>query len=310
MSVRKESYTENEDILLCKIYMEISQDPSIGPSQSAQRFWQRVEDGFNQAKERYPTWPERTQRSMQARIQAIEKATKIFHGYIRAAEARNRSGASNADIMNEAMQMLKTDSKYKAGWRFSHVWEMIKNFENFKDCAGSSRQQASRGMQSSDSESQAHTLHGSQTLSSFPMSCDDGEEQILGGSSSSRPIRVKRAKLKKKQSDNSESIIATLEKQNEQYIAGMKQANDNMSMFFKQQKNSHDLKTMKEENKIMAMDLSSIVDHDSRAYFQAERRRILQKRAQQQEQPNDYATGTYPLYFDNIGGSGSGLLDY
>ncbi|KAG6430646.1 hypothetical protein SASPL_108718 [Salvia splendens] len=194
MSVRKESYTENEDILLCKVYMEISQDPSIGTSQSAQRFWQRVEDGFNQAEERDPTWPER-----------------------------------------------------------------------------SSRQQASRGMQSSDSESQAHTLHGSQTLSSFPMSCDDSEEQILGG---------------------------------------MKQANDNMSMFLKQQKNNHDLKTMKEENKIMAMDLSSIVDPDSRAYFQAERRRILQKRAQQLEQPNDYETGTYPSYFDNIGGSGSGLPDY
>ncbi|KAG6413090.1 hypothetical protein SASPL_125790 [Salvia splendens] len=74
--------------------------------------------------------------------------------------------------------------------------------------------------------------------------------------------------------------------------------------------NSHDLKTVKEENKIMAMDLSSIVDPDSRAYFQAERRRILQKRAQQQEQPNDYATRTYPPYFDNIGGSGSGLPDY
>ena len=25
---------------------------------------------------------------------------------------------------------------------------------------------------------------------------------------------------------------------------------------------------------------------------------------------NDYATGTYPSYFDNIGGSGSGLPDY
>ncbi|KAG6399834.1 hypothetical protein SASPL_141319 [Salvia splendens] len=182
MSVRQESYTENEDILLCKVYMEISQDPSIGTSQSAQGFWQHVEDGFNQAEERDLTWPERTQRYMQACIQAIEKATKKFHGCIRAAEARNRSGASNADIMNEAMQMLKTDSKYKSGWKFSHVWEMIKNFEKFKDCAGrSSRQQASRGMQSSDSESQTHTLHGSQTLSSFPMSCDDGEEQNLGG---------------------------------------------------------------------------------------------------------------------------------
>ncbi|KAG6385005.1 hypothetical protein SASPL_153829 [Salvia splendens] len=248
MSVRQESYTENEDILLCKVYMEISQDPSIGTSQSAQRFWQRVEDGFNQDEERDPTWPERTQRSMQARIQAIEKATKKFHGCIRAAEARNRSGASNADLL------------------IIIIWR-------------SSRQQASRGMQSSDLESQAHTMHGSQTLSSFPKSCDDGEEQILGGSSSSRPIGVKRAKLKKKQSDNSESIIATLEKQNELYTAGMKQVNDNMSMFLKQQKNSHDLKTVNEENKIMAMDLSSIVDPDSRAYFQAERRRILQKRA-------------------------------
>ncbi|XP_047979169.1 uncharacterized protein LOC125221082 [Salvia hispanica] len=165
-------------------------------------------------------------------------------------------------------------------------------------------------MQNSDSESQAHTLHGSQTLSSFPMSCDDGEEQILGGSSSSRPIGVKKAKLKKKQSDNSESIIATLEKQNEQYAAGMKQAHENMALFLKQQKNNNDLKTTREENKIMAMDLSSIVDPDSRAYFQAEKRRILQKRAQQQEQLNDYATGTYSSYFNNIGGSGSGLPDY
>ena len=100
MSVRKESYTEDEDILLCKVYMQISQDPSIGTSQSLNRFWQRVEDGFNQAEERAPSWPERTQRSMQARIQAIEKATKKFHGCIRAAEARNRSGASNADIVS------------------------------------------------------------------------------------------------------------------------------------------------------------------------------------------------------------------
>ena len=57
--------------------------------------------------------------------------------------------------MNEVMQMLKTDSKYKSGWKFSHVWDMIKDFEKFKDCAGSSRQQASRGMQNSDSESKS-----------------------------------------------------------------------------------------------------------------------------------------------------------
>ncbi|XP_042028588.1 uncharacterized protein LOC121775566 [Salvia splendens] len=145
-------------------------------------------------------------------------------------------------------------------------------------------------MQYFDSESQAHTSHGSQNLSSFPMSCDDGKEQILGGSSSSRPIGVKKAKVKKKKSDSSESLIVALEKQNERYNAGMKQANDNLGMFFKQQKKNHDLKTTNDENKIMAMGLSSIVDLDSRAYFQAERRWILHFNKKELNKKNNQMT--------------------
>ena len=110
--------------------------------------------------------------------------------------------------MNEAIQLLKKDANYKLGWKFSHVWEMIKNFENFQDYVGTSRQQASRGIQSSNSEGQTHILHCSQTLSSFPMSCDD--EEGKGGSFSSRPIGIKKAKRKKKQSENTTSLIATL----------------------------------------------------------------------------------------------------
>ena len=48
-----------------------------------------------------------------------------------------------------------------------------------------------------------------------------------------------------------------------------------MAKFVENQKVAQELKTMREENKIMAMNLSSIDDPQSRAYFQAERKHIL-----------------------------------
>ncbi|KAG6422067.1 hypothetical protein SASPL_118629 [Salvia splendens] len=76
MSSRKKNYANDEDILLCQIYMRILQDPTIGTYESSNQQWNRVEDAF--IKDKDPTWPQRTQRSMQARIQTIEKATKKF----------------------------------------------------------------------------------------------------------------------------------------------------------------------------------------------------------------------------------------
>ena len=47
MSSRASGYSIPEDVLLCEVYIEISQDPIAGVNQSGDRFWSRVGDKFN-----------------------------------------------------------------------------------------------------------------------------------------------------------------------------------------------------------------------------------------------------------------------
>lgn len=105
MAPRASNYSEDEDILLCRVYMEISQDPVIGAYQSADRFWSRIEGKFNEKK---PVEEHRTKRSLQARIQTIEKAVKRLHGCIRQTENEHQSGASNEDIVSIYSCFFKT----------------------------------------------------------------------------------------------------------------------------------------------------------------------------------------------------------
>ena len=51
MSSRAFSYSVPKDVLLYEIYIEISQDPITGVNQSANQFWSRVGDKFNNKKE-------------------------------------------------------------------------------------------------------------------------------------------------------------------------------------------------------------------------------------------------------------------
>ena len=46
--------------------------------------------------------------------------------------------------MDQAKVLLADDEKFKKGWKFDHVWNIIKNFEKFQDGASSARQ-TSRG---------------------------------------------------------------------------------------------------------------------------------------------------------------------
>ncbi|XP_042063893.1 uncharacterized protein LOC121807693 [Salvia splendens] len=297
MSSRKKNYANDEDILLCQIYMRILQDPTIGTYESSNQQWNRVEDAF--IKDKDPTWPQRTQRSMQARIQTIEKATKKFRECLK--QLKQEIKVELHVTIKEAAQ---DDPNSKLDWKFSHVWEVIKNFEKFQDCAQSSRQPSCE-IKSSDSESQTHNWQALLALSSFNMCFDYDGEQVPGDSSSSKPKRVKKAKLKTKILEDTTSLIMALEKQNELLKDGMENANSQMALFLENQKGSIKLKQMKEENKILSMNLSSINYPQSRAFFQAEKKCILREKAQQEDQPNDDALRTYSFDFNDIGGSGS-----
>ena len=98
-SARSSGYTNEEDLHLCHVYLDISQNPIIGIYQSRDQFWTRVQESYNN------TMPEgvtqaRSKRSLQTRMQTILSATNKLRGCIRQIEYLNPSGASEQDIVS------------------------------------------------------------------------------------------------------------------------------------------------------------------------------------------------------------------
>ena len=101
MSIRSSGYKIDEDKFLCQVYMEISQELIKGVYQSADQFWSCVEEACHNRK--IATWTDRSKRSIQARVQTIEKAARKLHACIRQCEnsrPSRPSSASNEDIVS------------------------------------------------------------------------------------------------------------------------------------------------------------------------------------------------------------------
>ena len=67
MSSRGQSYTTSEDIHLCRVWLDISQNPIIGTNQSKETFWKRVTSEYNKQKPN-ATMQDRTDRSCHCRM--------------------------------------------------------------------------------------------------------------------------------------------------------------------------------------------------------------------------------------------------
>ncbi|KAG5580739.1 hypothetical protein H5410_051366, partial [Solanum commersonii] len=124
-------YSLNEDKLLCQIYVDISQDPITDICQSYDQFWVRIEQSYNNLKEESRIY--RNKKSLQCRIALIEKAIRKLSGCIRQIENLHPSGASDIDIINQAKMLLIQEPTYKKGFKFDHIWNLMKDFEKFKD---------------------------------------------------------------------------------------------------------------------------------------------------------------------------------
>ena len=97
--------------------------------------------------------------------------------------------------------LIMEDANYKKGFKFDHVWNIMKDFEKFKDHVSTRRGKSYMknvnyvSSNESDDPTPQSPAPDSPNLSSFSINLDD---TILGGSSCDRPIGIKKAKLKKK----------------------------------------------------------------------------------------------------------------
>lgn len=104
-------------------------------------------------------------------------------------------------------------------------------------------------------EQETPVLSSSPGLSSFSINLSD--DSSPSPTSSQRPIGVKKAKLKRKQNDDSTTAINLLTRQNEEMMEVMKRKNE--------------MRELREERKIMMIDINTISDPVARAYIESER---------------------------------------
>ena len=210
--------------------------------------------------------------------------------------------------MLKAQVLFTKDSKFKAGWKFDHVWNIVKNFEKFKDCSTSSRRNQSVNYVSSESENPTPDAVGqaSPGISSFSFNLEDSDI----GSPSERPIGVKKAKLKRKNDGNSSLALNEIQESNKKIAEEIKKSNEYMQSQLDMKKKCYEFKKIKEQNKILRQDLSKIRDPDVRAYIEAQQAQIMQERTQKESQQDPFTPTTFSNYFNNLGGSGANLSDY
>nr|GMD20353.1 (R)-specific enoyl-CoA hydratase [Ipomoea batatas] len=100
-SIRTASYSNEEDKLLCSIFMDIAQDARKGSDRSVPELWEHIAQEY---KQRLPAHisTNRPWRSLQTRWANISIAVSKLRGCIQQIEKMNPSGASEQDILYSA----------------------------------------------------------------------------------------------------------------------------------------------------------------------------------------------------------------
>ncbi|KAL1225238.1 Glutathione S-transferase T3 [Cardamine amara subsp. amara] len=210
-SKRSASYSIEEDILLCHVYLDVSQNPIIGINQSGDMFWSRVKTEFD--KSNIARTQERPRRSLQSRMSVLLTACSKLRGCINQIENKNPSGASDQDIVDQAKILLTQDANYSKGFKFDHVWPILRVIEKFANNQ-STRVAASHSSRFGASQEEPRNHFSSPSLqddspptsgmNSFDLNTSSEEGSF---NKNKRPMGVKKAKRKQQHDEQFKKIL-------------------------------------------------------------------------------------------------------
>ncbi|GAY62248.1 hypothetical protein CUMW_216260 [Citrus unshiu] len=209
-------------------------------------------------------------------MQSILAAISKLRGCVRQIENLNPSSAFEQDILNRAKVLLAQDKNYNKGFKFDHIWPILKDIEKFGDdhsiatpyFRGQNSEFVSSQSDSPTLESPTSTSPG---LSSFSLNIND---EHVDDCSTQRPIRVKKGKGKRKVEDQNSLIIDTIKENNRRLYEIFKKGSEDRQQNYQIQmiraqneKKKLEMVTYREENKILLKYLNSISDPSFCQYF-------------------------------------------
>ncbi|XP_020249883.1 uncharacterized protein LOC109827300 [Asparagus officinalis] len=252
---------------------------------------------------------------MQTLLTAIGK----MRGCVRQVENLNPSGASEQDIFNRAKVLFAQDKNYKKGFKFDHVWPILKDIEKFADVNagiqvgrmqhGNFASSQSEYSPTSDSPTQA-----SPGLASFDFNMNDND---FGGTSTERPIGVRKAKFKKRNDEESSKFMEYMKEENQKMLAIMEKNNADRQLNYEIQMlraqtaaKKVDVEELREENLILLKDLTQVTDPKLHEFLVQEQSRIMHKRTKQCEGSQNTGSGIFAQYFEHLRPSDDNFPEY
>ncbi|KZV39681.1 hypothetical protein F511_22706 [Dorcoceras hygrometricum] len=203
------------------------------------------------------------------------------------------SSKPNSSMSNRTMHQAREaqDKSFKKGFKMDHVWPLLKDL----DFDSKAPTPESDIFHSAGSPQSGTPTSASPGLSSFSINLSDD-------TTPTRPDGVKKSKKKRINNEDTSAFFDLVKEENRQLREAMEKSS-NVQM------RKLELAEMREENKIIFMDLNSISDPTKREFLRAEQARLMQKR--NPHGPGSCNTSnTFGDYFPDIGGCGNDLPPY
>ena len=110
---KRRMWTDEEDLALCKAYVNITTDPCVGSKQKGDAFWMRVQKKMYEfyeedAEVQTEAKDEWAYKSLESRFKVIGKAVQAFNGYYRAVTKDEESGWTEQMHIEAASQLFFT----------------------------------------------------------------------------------------------------------------------------------------------------------------------------------------------------------
>ena len=97
------NYTNDEDVVLCKTWLDVSRDPSVGGDQSRDAYWLRMKEHFDL---RNMSGIDRSARSLRSRWSTINRDCQQWSAAQKAVDKLNPSGTNDDDRVSVISSFL------------------------------------------------------------------------------------------------------------------------------------------------------------------------------------------------------------
>lgn len=143
------NFTTEEERLLCRSFLHISQDPCVGSGQKKEAFWERITTHFNEN----CVTGSRPARSLESKWHVIKHDVSKFCGCYAQVERLNASGQSNDDILERALDLYKLKAPKNQSFLFLHCWWVLKDVPRWAEGPAKQMTSSKRKDSTSDADS-------------------------------------------------------------------------------------------------------------------------------------------------------------